>query len=181
MNKNNSRSKTKRIVGWVFTGVGIAVVLFLFFTVTVLAVDKFVHKAPVPSFFGTSALVVTTGSMKGFINEGDLVIIQKADEYKYGEVITYMPSDGSTPVTHRIVGIEGDKFVTQGDANNAEDPRRVEKSMIVGKVVNVVPRVGLFFRWIIRENGWLYAIGIIAVIVVGVVLLKLFPNGKKEN
>ena len=59
--------KARSVVKIVFTSLGIAIVAFLFFVVATLAVDKFIKKSPVPSFFGYSTLIVTTGSMSGTI------------------------------------------------------------------------------------------------------------------
>ncbi len=176
------KKRTKKIVGWTFTGIGLAVIAFLLFVVSVLAVDRFVNRSPVPSFFGVATLVVATGSMSG-IEEGDLIIVKRADEYKIGDIVTFLGQGDEIPTTHRIIRIDGDKFYTKGDANNAEDPRAVLKEDVVGKVVGTVPYVGLFFRWLKEELGWLYLVAGIAVIASGIVLLKYFsqPKSKKEK
>ena len=175
------KARTKRIVGLTFTCLCIAIVLFLLFVVGTLAVDKFIKKSPVPSFFGTSALIVTTGSMSGTIEEGDLVIVKRASEYKIGDIVTFVASDNTGDiVTHRIIQIRDGKFITRGDANNAQDPRPISEEDIVGKVTGTIPRVGLFFKWLVNEFGWVYIVGIIVIIAVGVVLLKMIP-AKKEN
>lgn len=177
------KKRTKKIVGWTFTGIGLAIVAFLLFVVSVLAVDRFVNRSPVPSFFGTSTLIVTTGSMSGTIEEGDLIIVKSSDEYKIGDIVTFLGQGDDIPTTHRIIRIDGDKFYTKGDANNTEDPRAVLKEDMVGKVVGRVPYVGLFFRWIKEDFGWLYLVSGLAVIAAGIVLLKYFsqPKSKKEK
>ena len=177
------KKRTKKIVGWTFTGIGLAVIAFLLFVVSVLAVDRFVNRSPVPSFVGVATLVVATGSMSGTIEEGDLIIVKRADEYKIGDIVTFLGQGDEIPTTHRIIRIDGDKFYTKGDANNAEDPRAVLKEDVVGKVVGTVPYVGLFFRWLKEELGWLYLVAGIAVIASGIVLLKYFsqPKSKKEK
>ena len=177
------KKRTKKIVGWAFTGLGIAVVAFLLFVVSVLAVDRFVNRSPVPSFFGISTLVVATGSMSGTIEEGDLIIVKNSDEYKIGDIVTFLGQGDDVPTTHRIIRIDGDKFFTKGDANNAEDPRAVLKEDMVGKVVGRVPYVGLFFSWLTEELGWLYLVAGLAVVASGIVLLKYFsqPKSKKEK
>ena len=54
---------------------------------------------------------------------------------------------------------------------------------MVGKVVGRVPYVGLFFRWLTEELGWLYLVAGLAVVASGIVLLKYFsqPKSKKEK
>lgn len=178
--KNAKTSKAKTIVKWSFTGLGLAIVAFLVFVLIVLAVDKFGRKSAVPSFFGTSALIVATGSMSGTIEEGDLIIIKKSDEYKTGDIVTFIQDGDTIPTTHRIIRIRDGKFYTKGDANNAEDTHPIEQAEIVGKVTKTVPHVGLFFRWLKDEFGWVYLVGVVGVVVVGVVLLKQFPSKEKS-
>ena len=175
------RKRKMSVVGIVFTCIGVAIVLFLFFVAVTLAVDKFVKKSPVPSFFGTSTLIVTTGSMSGTIEDGDMIVVKKSDEYKIGDIITFLPAGDSIPTTHRIIRVNDGMFYTKGDANNAEDTRAIEKSDIVGKVAFTVPHVGLFFRWLKDDLGWVYIVAIVVVVIAGIVLLKQFPVNKKIN
>ncbi len=176
--KENS-AKTKKIVGYVFTGIGIAVAVFLLIVLINLAVTK--KKNGVPSVFGSSYMIVATGSMSGTIEDGDLIVVRKADDYKVGDIITFLPDGDTIPTTHRIINISDGKYYTKGDANNAADPRPIEKSNIVGKVTSTVPRIGLFFRWVKDELGWVYILAFVVVIVVGVVLLKQFSGKKKAD
>lgn len=173
------KNKKRSVANTVSTCIGLVVVLVLFFVVAVLAVDKFVKKSAVPSFFGTSTLIVATGSMSGTIEEGDLIVVRKADEYKVGDVVTFLIDGDKIPTTHRIIRISGDKFYTKGDANNAEDPRSVTQDEIVGKVTATVPKIGLFFKWFREDFGWAYFVAMILVIAAGVILLKQFPNKKR--
>ena len=179
--ENRSPKKKKRVVGLVFTAIGLAVVAFLFAVTVTLAVDKFVKKSPVPSFCGISALIVTTGSMSGTIEEGDMIIIKKKDDYKIGDIITFMPDGASISTTHRIVRIQGDYYYTKGDANNAEDTRPIEKSNIIGKVTGRVKHVGLFFKLIKEDFGWAYMVAIVAVTAAGIILFRAASPAKKEK
>ena len=165
----------------VFTSIGGVVIVFLLFVAITLAVDKFVNKSPVPSFFGTSTLIVTTGSMSGTIEEGDLIVVKKSDDYGIGDIITFLPFGDTVPTTHRIIRITDGKYFTRGDANNAEDSRFIEKNEIIGKVTHTVPHVGLFFKWLKGEFGWAYLVAFVIVIGAGIVLLKQFPATKKEK
>ena len=172
------KGEKRSVPGIVFTCIGGAIVLFLFFVAVVLAVDKFVKKSPVPSFFGTSTLIVTTGSMSGTIEDGDVIIVKRADEYKVGDIVTFIQPGDTVPTTHRIIRITDDRYYTKGDANNAEDMRPLYKSEIVGKVTGTIPHLGLFFRWLKDDFGWIYLVAIVGVIVGGIILLKQFPVKK---
>ena len=175
------KSKTKRIVGIVISAVCLALVAFLLFVAIVLMVDKYGNKSAVPSFFGTATLVVETGSMEPTIHEGDLIIIKKTNDYKIGDIITFMHDGETIPTTHRIIGIVDGKFRTKGDHNNTEDTLLVSEDEIYGEWQSTVPHVGLFVRWLGEDFGWLYIVAIVAVIVVGIVLLKKIPSDKKEE
>ncbi len=75
---------------------------------------------------------VETGSMRDGIMVGDYILVQRVDDYREGDIVTYRKTDGF--VTHRIIRIENEEIVTKGDANNTED-EPIKKDDIVGKVV----------------------------------------------
>ncbi len=161
----------KRAVRIAFTCLGYAVLLFLAVTLVWLLIDKFVKKSPAPGAFGYSPLVVATGSMSETINAGDMVIIHKQQEYAVQDIISFMPEGATIPTTHRIVKINEDgTFTTRGDANNVDDPP-VKEEMILGKVVAVIPKVGLFVKWLKEAYGWIYLLA--AVLLSGVAIYVL--------
>ena len=92
---------------------------------------------PMPFGYGTA--VVLTGSMEPTIMIDDLIIVAETDGYEEGDVVVYQ--SGSALVVHRIVEVEPDTVITQGDANNAPDAP-VRKEMIKGEVVGVIGGVG---------------------------------------
>lgn len=182
------KTKAKKITGIVLTALSLAVVVFLFVVTVSLAVDKFIKKSPVPSFCGVATLIVTTGSMSGTIEQGDMIIVKKSQEFKIGDIITFIRSDETVPTTHRIIRMHEDKIYTKGDANNAEDARPISQSDVVGKVTGRVKHVGLFFTWLKEEFGWAYIVAAVGVIVAGVMLYKAAskptpadPSEKKEK
>lgn len=171
--------KKRSVAGIVGSPICRALVALLAFIAIWMFVDKFIRKSPVPTFMGVAVLNVQTGSMRGTIDEGDLIVIKRAKDYKENDIITFMPDGDTIPTTHRIIRIEGDKYYTKGDANNAEDTRPIVKSQIIGKYQFRIKYVGLFFRWVAQDGGWLYFAAIVVVIVVGVLLLKLYTKNDK--
>lgn len=95
--------------------------------------------------FGYSVAVVISGSMSGSIEIDDMVIIHRQESYSAGDVITF--ESGANLVTHRILDVTEDGFVTKGDANNAPDLAPVPQELVVGKVVQVIPGVGRFIQF----------------------------------
>lgn len=176
-NTNVSGAKiitAKKVIKSICCILVILCLLFLIVVVVQLCVDRFKNKSPVPSAFGYATLTIQTGSMSGTIEIGDMIIIKSAEEYKIGDIVTFLPQNDTIPTTHRIVGKDGDKFFTKGDNNNADDGEYITKSNIYGKVVKVIPKVGLFVTWFTQEFGWLFFVGIIFIIVIGVYILKNF-------
>lgn len=165
----------------VFMWILVAFIALLTVAVGWLAIDKFVRKNPVPSIFGYAQLVVITGSMESTIHEDDMIFIKKTDDYKIGDIITFIADGETTPTTHRIIRISGDGelFYTRGDANNAEDIRPVTKDQIVGEVilkkdgsVLALRGAGKFAEWLKDGGGFIYVILIVVIIGVAVFFWK---------
>jgi signal peptidase len=92
---------------------------------------------PMPLGFGLS--VVLSGSMEPELSTGDLLLVVAREEYKPDEVVVFL--DGRSAVVHRIISMDGDTVVTQGDANNqADEP--ISTELICGKVVLAIPLLG---------------------------------------
>ena len=88
------------------------------------------NQMPMP--FGYGASVVLSGSMEPEFSKGDLIIVGEADSYQERDIVVFQ--DGASLVVHRIIEIDGEKIITQGDANNVPD-EPIESSVIKGKVV----------------------------------------------
>jgi len=87
--------------------------------------------------------MVISGSMEPAIKKNDLILIRKAGEYAPGDIVVYETDDRS--VVHRIIGIDGDKIITMGDANNVADaPVGIEdvKGVVIGRLMNLPVNIG---------------------------------------
>lgn len=156
------------------------ITVFLVFVAVVLAYDKYVEKARIPSFFGKSALVIATPSMSGSIEAGDLIIITKSYKYELDDIITYFPAGEGTSVTHRIVRIEGEKYYTKGDANNSEDPDPVFITQIAGKMTGSIPKIGIIIEWLSTWQGIAFIIAVGAVVVAIVTIADGYEDEEEE-
>lgn len=171
-----------KIVLWSIFGV---LLLLIFIVLGALLVEKYIKKAPVPMFAGYASLVVTTGSMNGTINEGDLVIIKKTDDYQLTDIVTYVNA-AKEVVTHRLVnyGPEEGTFIAKGDANNTLDLYPVSIDQIAGEVVLTIPKLGLVVQWFTNEGGVIYVVAMIAIAIAGVYLwnaMKPEPETETEE
>ena len=108
-----------------------------------LIVKGIANKNEVPSIGGNAPLIVLTGSMDPTIKAGDLIVTKKVDakDVKVGDVISFFDPEGngSSIVTHRVIGIEIDEtsgeifFRTQGDNNDIADMTPVPERNLVGR------------------------------------------------
>ena len=99
------------------------------------------NSLPMP--FGCGVAVVLSGSMEPTIRIDDLIIVTEQEDYRENDIVAYQ--SGNMVVVHRIIQVEPDTVITQGDANNAPDAP-IRKEMIKGKVVHWIPGAGRIAR-----------------------------------
>ena len=93
---------------------------------------------------GIRMFSVATGSMVPVYNVGDVLISKEIEpeEIKVGDDIVYQGKKGSYSgkvITHRVISIEKQedenyKIITQGVANNAQDPE-IDQTQVYGKII----------------------------------------------
>jgi len=90
---------------------------------------------------GSTTYLVTRGtSMLPTHEPGALVVTRTQNAYAIGDVIAFYREGLDHIVLHRIVGIDGDRFVTRGDNNAFDDTFHPAVSDIVGTQWVHVPR-----------------------------------------
>ncbi|MGL6173555.1 MAG: signal peptidase I [Cellulosilyticaceae bacterium] len=110
--------------------------------------------------FSVYPKVILTGSMEPFIEPGDIILVKKfqiQEEIKIlevGDVIVFKREGKS--ISHRIIAVvhqEGkDLYETKGDANESADTKWVRPEDLQGKVIKVVPKLGLPSLWLKGEG-----------------------------
>lgn len=124
---------------------------------------------------------VATGSMVPVYNVGDILISKEINpnEIKVGDDLVYKGEKGTFNgkiVTHRVISIEKQdgenyKIITQGIANNAEDPE-INQTQVYGKVIcklHILSALGKLTRNI-------YTFYFIIFIPVGILVYKNIKN-----
>lgn len=165
MKKNKVINKVLTIVGFVLC----IIFAFLLICNLVIIIKGSLKPETPPSVFGTTPMVVTSGSMSGtakdHIEVNDLIFVRhcKAEELKVGDVICFM--EGKITVTHRITSILNEEdgtrsFRTKGDANNTEDRNSVPQKNVVGIYRFRIPKVGGFALFLQKPVGMIIFIGI---------------------
>ena len=172
MENKSKVSKIKNIIDWIINGVLVVVTLLVGYYFIQVAIIK----TPTPSLFGYSYYYVETGSMEDYISIGDVIIVKKTNDYKENEVITFIQEGDKIVTTHRIIEVHDGYYITKGDANNAEDKKAVYENEIVGEVIDIIEDGGSFIKWLTHENGFLYIISFVLVLIFGISILT-----KKEK
>ena len=102
----------------------------------------YLNKSKIPF----SLFQITSGSMIPEIQVGEIVGIIHRQEYKENDIITYQVNN-TYFITHRIVKLINDGYITKGDANNVEDKEIVKKEQIKGKVIFHSKALGKVFQY----------------------------------
>ena len=148
-----------------------------FYTLLALLVPVFIFAMiskfnnSVVMFGGKSLMVVASGSMsernqantyldsEGLYNQFDtydIIILKqvKSDrEINKYDVIAFV-NDKGTNVIHRIKGFNGDKYVTRGDSNNADDKYNPSFDDVIGVYTGrKIPLVGIFVLFFQSPSG----------------------------
>ena len=130
-----------------------------------MVISKLAFKNDMPKVFGYANAIIISPSMGDTIEVHDMIIIREREEYQIRDIITYR--DWQDFVTHRLIEItEEGKYIAQGDANNTPDSP-IDPSQVVGKVVFVIPKIGVVINFLRTP------IGILILITVGAALVYL--------
>jgi len=137
-----------------------------------------------PPLFG--AYVIVSPSMVPVIKVQDAIVIKREEEYKIGDVCTYLSKDPryyGIMITHRIIGTDindkGEKvYVFKGDANYSADQMSVSYDQIYGKVVMRIPKLGYVQYFLSSAYGWIIAIVVPCVGIITFDIMKLIKNSK---
>lgn len=120
-----------------------------------------------PSGLGGATTYVTTQgtSMEPRFHTGDLAVLTPASSYGVGDVVAYRSEALHTIVMHRIVSMDGDRFVTKGDNNGWVDRDHPTRDEILGRLFVRVPRGGQVIA-ALRSPGLLLPLagGLLAVL-----------------
>lgn len=128
-----------------------------------------------PTINGYGVLEVVSGSMEPTIGVGDLIVVNtNYDELKEKDIITFYDGNGSF-VTHRIIDIVDDEFITKGDNNNSEDQDRVKREKVVGKYITRINGMGRIMA------AFKSPITMILILVIGILVCVLVSTDKFGN
>ncbi len=98
------------------------------------------------------------------------------EQIETGDVIAYELKNGIA-VLHRVVKKDAEKeiWVTQGDANETEDPAAVSYGQYLGEMVFHVPYAGYVANWLQKKKILFLAVA------AAVLLLIVHPTGEERR
>lgn len=123
--------------------------------------------------------IVQSDSMKPTFSKGDLVIVNKQLEYKQNDIITFKLKDNpnNNSITHRIfktVNRDGKTmFITKGDANSIVDSQLIDREEIIGKVVRIIPYLGMFIYVAQNKLGSIFYVTIPIILIFIIEIKKI--------
>lgn len=174
--------KALKIVGRVLS---IALIVIEVLIIIFLVISKV--QGDTPTLFGYQMYFIRTGSMEPYLEPGDVIISKKYDgrelvSGKNGDVVTYRGSIGNRAelITHRVIEVDGDEIITQGDANNIADSPitkneieavMVYKTVVIDKIYKVISTTWGF---------WLLIFAPIAILIISEIV-SLAKELKKEK
>lgn len=132
--------KLSKILGYILNILIILVTIIIILAIYYFVQIKVFNKS-YANIFGYTFFEVATGSMEPTIDVGDVIIVKITNEVNENDIIVCDKHNAF--ITHRLIKIEEDNFITKGDANNTED-EPMDKSDLIGKVVNVIPNFSLW-------------------------------------
>lgn len=129
----------------------------------------------IPILWGKKPLVVISGSMEPILKVGGILYYEQIniDDFKVDDILVYQLNDHI--VSHRILKIDKDGFITKGDNNSSVDSYIVYKENIIGKGTNwSIPYIGYYADFIYNHKYLL-------LIIVGFIVLLDVNNKRGVN
>lgn len=129
----------------------------------------------IPSIWGEKPLVIISGSMEPILKVGGILYYkqEKIENFKEGDVLVYQLND--LIISHRIIKIIDNSFITKGDNSETIDVNEVSKYQILGKGTNwSIPYIGYYADFIYNHKYLL-------VIATGLIFIDICYGSKGEK
>ncbi|MDO4328186.1 MAG: signal peptidase I [Lachnospiraceae bacterium] len=108
----------------------------------------------VPKIAGIHPYIILSSSMEPTIPTGSLVFVNTRNrQAAENDIVTFTMSNGKddVTVTHRIVEVTKDGFVTKGDNNEVEDLNLLTMDKIIGTYAASIPYAGYVISKLSRK------------------------------
>lgn len=112
-----------------------------------LAAGIWILLAPTQLGGQVSYVIIDGNSMEPGFYLGDLALMRGRASYQIGDAVTYKNAEMGRFVFHRIVNVDQDRFILQGDNNTWLDSYRPTQDEIIGKLWIHLPKFGTLVQW----------------------------------
>lgn len=113
---------------------------------------------------GPASYVITDGtSMLPRFKADGLVITRERSAYHVGEVVAYHNHELKRVVMHRIVAMDGDRYVFKGDNNDFVDQYHATKSDLVGAEWMYWPNGGRYIMKLRQPVAFAVIVGLLTL------------------
>lgn len=133
----------------------------------VALVGAWMFLAPTQAGGGTSYAIIVGSSMESKLHRGDLAVVRKRSTYRAGDVVLYDSRELGAKVLHRIVRVDGGRYVLKGDNNSFLDAERPTEEQIVGSLWVTAPAVGRVTEWLREPLHSALLVGLMTLIALG--------------
>lgn len=132
----------------------------------------------VPIFWGWYPLVVISGSMEPTLNVGGLLYYHeyKIEDFKEDDILVYQTP--TNIISHRIVEVTDDGFITKGDANNTNDSKLINKNILGIGTQWCIPFLG-YYADFIYHHKWILFVSV-AILLIDL-LNELYRNRQEKR
>ena len=120
----------------------ITVILFLFLLLIIYGKLQMIFtKKNYSSYFGYTVFQIASASMEPELYVDDVILVKLNADFEVNDIISFHDEDAI--VTHRVIAINGESIIVQGDNNNTVDAP-VKADEVIGKVVKVYPELKIW-------------------------------------
>lgn len=121
------------------------------------------------NLLGYSYFQVSTGSMSKTIEIDDIIIVKlDNNNIEKNDIITFKSDENL--VTHRVIDIKDDTYITKGDNNNTEDDP-IKKDDIIGKVIFIINNVKVW-KYVFSNIQVILSLSITVILFVLIIFYK---------
>lgn len=146
-----------------------------------LAAIAWAALAPVQLGGKTAYVIVDGNSMEPKFRLGDLVLMRKQSVYQIGDAVTYKSAELGEFVFHRIVDIQAEHFILQGDNNAWLDSYQPVQGEIVGKLWFHIPALGKAIQWTRQPLPLAIASGLLGGMMMASLIYNPSSRGKRRE
>lgn len=119
--------------------------------------------------------------MEPSLKVGSVIFSRQFPQYNKNDIVTFSPdNDAKNTVTHRIIDIRDNQFITKGDANNTPDIDTISQDKILGRVIFSIPFIGFIVAFAKTQLGLIIFIIIPATLIIYSEVLNIKKEIEKK-